>query len=180
MDENQEVLEPEVVETLKESEPVKEEVLEPVISSMTLSKLVQDMHITIERAIGLVNEYKQKLLNLNDREARLNKERSDLEIMVKSHNQRERDISHVENADKLYKDAKGLMDASNLRLNAASEAEKQLSKHTAEEHSKLDQKRLLQATEARNNEKRAQSIEDEVNRRVTESLKNLGIAQPQG
>ncbi len=155
-----------------------EEIKEDVVSTATLTSLIVDLHTVLDAARNVIVKYQKRSNDIDIREKNiLNRE------LINSQKEKELDVrkSHYDGIDdviKLKEDAKALIDESHLRLKASVEAQSKLNESTEAQRKELSEKTLITQRESNALENNRKNIEQEVCKRVTKVLHDLGIVKP--
>ena len=147
---------------------------------MDFQSILLELHSILDRAKSLVKEYESKLRSVNERESLAEQRHHALDDRHEGMQAREAACQKVENIQKLHADATAMHNAAHLRLNEAVEAERKNRLYFDTENQKLKEKAILTKREADNVLTQRKGIDDEVNQRVKQVLKNMGLNPDSG
>lgn len=142
-----------------------------------MDKIILELHETLEKGKSIIVEYNKRADSLAGREANVLRRELSIKSREAGIQDREAACQKVEDIVNLKKEAQALMDASNLRINAATEAERALNIATQAEHNKLAQTRLATQKEVNALEVQKRGLSEEVSKRVKDALNSMGIKQ---
>ena|SRR5277367_5937928 len=140
-----------------------------------MDQLFIELREILSKGKGLINEYNQKISILKEEEARLIALKKELDYVSESLNARESACAKVENVVSIHAEGKKLHEQANLRIQEAVSSENKLKQASSITHQELDNKRELIRREELGLEKRKKSMDEEVSKRVQETLKRVGI-----
>jgi septal ring factor EnvC (AmiA/AmiB activator) len=138
-----------------------------------MEQLIAKFQELVGEAKQLINQYKAKLVVLDDKEKLLEQEKSAYKILESDLNKREATVSHIENINKVAQDietktailAKGQEDLA---------TEKQsFTKYKDEQTQLITNQRAENEQEAKELKRRKENMEAEVSAKLEEVLKNF-------
>lgn len=148
---------------------------EDLLPPGTIHGLISNLHKILDDAQIVVNQYHKKSNAIDSREKNVLARELNIGAREKSLVEREAACKDVEDLKALRKQANTAMDAANLRLQAAHDAEKHLSTSTQEQKSLLQEQSATTQREANNVLVQRKAIEKEVATRVQAILSSMGL-----